>query len=72
MNELEKRVVDLEENDKKQEVCIHKMAVQVDEMYKVFTRSSWATKKVISIFAAIGIITGAVIGVIELLKRLGK
>ena len=62
---LEERIVILEDSDSK-------MAQQVDEMYKVFTRSGWATKKVISIFAAIGIITGAVIGVIELLKRLGK
>ena len=43
---------------------------QVQEMHKVFTSANWMIKLVLKIFGAIGLITGAVIGLIELIKRL--
>lgn len=42
----------------------------VREMHKVFTRTKWTTKVVIGFFAGIGVITGGIIGVWEVLKRL--
>ena len=45
---------------------------QVDEMYKVFTRSSWAVNLIIKIFVAIGAVTGGIIGICEVFKRLSK
>ncbi len=42
---------------------------KVDEMHEVFTNTKWTTKIVLGIFAGVGIITGGIIGMIELLRR---
>lgn len=39
------------------------------EMYDVFISANWTGKMVLKIFASVGIITGAIIGIIELIKR---
>ena len=49
------------------EIGINQM---VKEMYVVFTSSGFTGKIIIKVFATIGIITGAIIGMIELVKRL--
>jgi len=59
----------LEETNKLQNTQMEKMALQVNEMYTIFTSTNFMLKFTIRVFGAIGIITGGVIGVIELLKR---
>ena len=49
------------------EIGINQM---VKEMYVVFTSSGFTGKIIIKVFATIGIVTGAIIGTIELVKRL--
>lgn len=44
--------------------------LMVREMHAVFTHTNWAVKTILKAFAAIGVITGAVIGLIELFKRI--
>ena len=59
--------------DEKNDLIIKNQEEQgrkLDEMYQVYTASGFTGKIVIKIFATIGIITGAIIGTIELLKRL--
>jgi hypothetical protein len=51
-------------------VLIKEQGKMTTEMYHVFTSAGWTKKVVIGSFAAIGIITGAIIGVIELMKRM--
>jgi DNA-binding transcriptional MerR regulator len=40
------------------------------EMYEVFTNANWSGKFAVKTFATIGIITGSIIGLIELFKRI--
>ena len=65
---LENRVEALEINQVDMQTCQNRMAKQVDEMYQIFTSSSWMIKLIIKIFAGIGVITGAIIGIVELIK----
>lgn len=46
----------------------NKMYYKVNEMHQIFTNTTWTTKTLIKIFAAIGIITGGIIGLRELFK----
>lgn len=46
------------------------MKDMVTEMYTVFTSSGFTGKVIIKVFATIGIVTGAIIGIIELVKRM--
>lgn len=59
----------LKDFNQKQEEKITLMACQVNEMYAIFTSTNFLLKFSIKLFGAIGIITGAIIGVIELIKR---
>lgn len=43
---------------------------KINEMHAVFTSTKWTGKILLGFFGGIGVITGAVIGVIELIKRL--
>ena len=42
----------------------------VKEMHKIFTQTKWTTKVFLGFFAGVGIITGGIVGVYELIKRL--
>ena len=42
---------------------------KVDEMHAVFTNTKWTTKIVLGICGGVAIITGSVVGVVELFKR---
>lgn len=41
----------------------------VKEMHAVFTQANWAVRTVVKIFAGLGIVTGGIIGIIELAKK---
>lgn len=43
---------------------------KVDEMHAIFTNTKWTGKLLFGIIAGIGVITGSVVGVIELIKRI--
>lgn len=43
---------------------------KVEEMHLVFSSASWVGSVVLKIFVTIGTITGALIGIYELIKRL--
>jgi len=58
---LEERVSALED-------CQMKMAQQVEEMYQMFTNAGWTVKFVLKLFASVGIFTGGIIGILELIK----
>lgn len=59
----------LEDQNKEQNEKLNLMACQVNEMYSVFTSTNFILKFTIRLFGAIGIITGSIIGIIELWKR---
>jgi len=59
----------LEETNIVQNEHLAKIASQVDAMYTVFTSTNFILKFTIKLFGAIGIITGGIIGCIELMKR---
>lgn len=59
----------LKDSDSEQKEKINIMACQVEAMYTVFTSTNFVLRATIRVFGAIGIITGAIIGVIELMKR---
>lgn len=48
---------------------IKKNGRMTEEIYSVYTSANWAKKAIIGTFATIGVITGAIIGIIELIKR---
>ena len=43
---------------------------QVGEMYDLFTKSSFSIKALIKIILTLGAVAGAIVGMIELLKRI--
>ncbi len=45
------------------------LKTKVEEMHTVFSSAHWAGKTVLKIFVVIGTISGATVGVIELIKR---
>lgn len=45
------------------------MLQKVNEMHKVFVSTNLSTRFIIKIFATIGIVSGAIVGFIELIKR---
>lgn len=59
----------LEERVESLEQCQIKMAQQVEEMYQMFTSANWMIKFILKLFAAIGMIAGAIIGIYEVYKR---
>lgn len=63
------KIRQLEETNKQQSKKMNTMACQVSEMYEIFTSFGWVGKTVVKVFGAIGIVAGAIIGVIELCKR---
>lgn len=59
----------LEEQNQIQNQKIDLMACQVEAMYSVFTSTNFMLKFTIKLFGTIGVITGAIIGCIELFRR---
>ena len=45
---------------------------KIDEMYQVFTASNWTLKMTLRIFGGIGITTGMILGIIELIKKINR
>ena len=45
---------------------------KIDEMYQVFTASNWTLKMTLRIFGGIGITTGMILGIIELIKKIKR
>ncbi len=43
---------------------------KINEMHAVFTNTKWTTKIVLSICGSVAIITGSIVGVMELFKRI--
>lgn len=58
------RALDIDEDGTSQ------LKKKVEDMHMVFSSASWAGKMVLKSFVVIGTVTGAVIGLIELWKRL--
>jgi len=46
------------------------IVAMVKEMHEVFYNTKWTTKMALKFFGGLGIITGGIIGVWELIKRL--
>lgn len=67
--ETKERLMRLENSNEEQNKKLDLMACQVQQMYEVFTSTNFVLKTTIKIFASIGVITGSIIGVIELFKR---
>jgi hypothetical protein len=67
--ETEKRLTNLEDCNEKQHVILEDLQRMTQEIYSVYTSANWAKKAVIGFFAGVGIITGAIIGIIELVRR---
>ena len=66
------KIKELEKISKEKAKKIDTMAIQVEAMYNVFTSTNFVVRFVVKLFGAIGIITGAIIGIIELCKRTGE
>ena len=67
---LEQHIIKEEIWQREQTDWQKEMGKKVNEMYSAYTSASWSVKMLLYIFTALGIITGGIIGAIELIKRL--
>jgi len=67
--ETARKLQKLEDQNMIQNKKIDLMACQVDEMYKVFTSTNFVIKFTLRVFGLIGVVTGGIIGILELIKR---
>lgn len=51
-------------------VAMEANQIMTKKMYEVYTNANWSGKLLLKIFTVLGITTGAIIGLIELIKRM--
>jgi len=68
-SEAKARIAEIEKTNALQNETMSLMAVQVSEMYSIFTSSNWVARVILKVFGAMGVITAGIIGVIEVVRR---